>query len=256
MAICDNGETNPQFSFKELKIRGGEKGKHKDGWGIGFYESKKAVIYKKPEPAFESELAKRIEDGEIKLKSQIFLAHIRLASSGNQLLENTHPFKRKLFDKEWIFAHNGTVGHYQSQNRIFKEDIGDFETEGQTDSERAFCYILNQLKNRCTKKSRIEEIAKVIEESAEFISKMGVFNFIMSDSEYLFCFGDNSLYYVRREFGHDTITLNDSDYSIKVSDMKRTGERAIIVATLPLTQEVDWKQINGLMVFKDGRKIL
>ena len=249
MAICDNEETTPKFSFKELKIRGGGKGPHRDGWGIGFYEKKNATIYKEPEPAFASDLAKQIEDGKIQLKSKIFVAHIRWASSGIKSMGNTHPFKKELFGKEWIFAHNGTL------KGIFEKDIGNFKTEGQTDSERAFCYILNKLKNKCREDSSIKEISKIISETAEYISEMGNFNFIMSDSEHLFCFGHNSLHYTKRQFGNNAITLEDSDYQINVSDMKKIGEKAIIVATQPLTKEEKWEKITGLMVFKDGKKV-
>jgi glutamine amidotransferase len=100
------------------------------------------------------------------------------------------------------------------------------------------------------------EISRIIEECAEYILTFGNFNFIMSDGEHLFCFGDNSLYFVERKFGDNSITLSDSDYKINVSDMKKIGEKAIIVATKPLTKEENWKGISGLMVFKDGKEVI
>lgn len=255
MSICSNMEINPEFSFKELKIRGGEKKGHKDGWGIGFYKNNKAEIIKDSSPAYNNPKAKEIEEGKIKLNSKIFISHIRYSTSGNPSYENTHPFTRKLFDKEWIFAHNGTLGNFGMKNGIFNEKLVNFKPEGQTDSEYAFCFLLDRIKEKCNENSTLEGLIKIIEDTANYIKSYGRFNFLLSDSVYLYCFGYDSLYFVKRKSGNFPVTLKDSDYSVNVSDMKKDGEKAIIVATKPLTKEENWKKINGLIVFKDGEEV-
>lgn len=258
LGICSNYEVSPNFSFKEIKIRGGKSRFHDDGWGIGFYINNTSKILKEPEPAYSSELAKEIEDGRKDLRSKIFIAHIRRGTSGSNTLENTHPFMNKLFGKEWIFAHNGIVGEFTAQDGIFTEPLINFKPKGQTDSEYAFCYILDQLKEKCGQNSTLEEIAKVIAEAANYVKKYGNFNFILSDSEYIFAFGDNSLFYIKREHAEGkTLCLDDADYSIEISDMKMEGEKAIIIATSPLTKTEKWSngRINGLEIFKDGEEV-
>lgn len=61
------------------------------------------------------------------------IAHIR-HERGN-VLENTHPFTRELWGKNWIYAHNGQLKRYQLRQAL---------AIGQTDSEKSFCWILNQ----------------------------------------------------------------------------------------------------------------
>lgn len=101
--------------------------------------------------------------------------------------------------------------------------------------------------------STIEDFALVIEREANRIKDYGHFNFLLSNLEYIFAFGDDSLYYTKREYASKgALTLEDTDYTINVSDMKSPGEKAIIVATKQLTREEKWRQITGLRVFRDG----
>src|SRR4051812_8379791 len=84
---------------------------HKDGWGIAYYEDA-------PMPAVAHGIGPAHQDPEFArvsglLSSHAVLAHIRLASVGEVVLKNTHPF---LFGR-WAFAHNGTVREFQKFRR-------------------------------------------------------------------------------------------------------------------------------------------
>ncbi len=48
--------------------------------------------------------------------------------------------------------------------------------------------------------------------------------------------------------------LEDADFKIKISDMKKCGEKAIVVATEPLTKGENWKLFSPfeLKIFKNG----
>jgi predicted glutamine amidotransferase len=253
MAICDNMDVNPKFSFKEIKIRGGKTGIHSDGWGIGFYIGTQAVVYKEPKPAYSSKLAKEIEEGKKQLISKIFICHIRKATSANKL-ENTHPFERNLFNRSWLFAHNGSKGldEYYTKH---KNPNDYFKPIGDTGSEKGFVLILNSLKEKNA--TKITDQIRIIKEIADDIKDSGAdFNFIMSNSEYLFCYysGYNKLYYVTRSYRDKILTLRDADFKINVSDMKREGEKAVIVATNPLTKEEKWNKFEDgeLKLFNNG----
>ncbi len=255
MGICANQEVNPRFSFKEMLIRGGDtRPENKDGWGIGLYDGAISKVYKRPKAAFECELAKKIERGDVDLKSKIFVSHIRQATSCRNL-KNTHPFKRNLFDQDWLFVHNGGVGLTKYYNE-HKEKSDYFKPEGDTGSEKGFVLILNALKEN--KAKTIADQREIIKELADNIARSGAeFNIIMSNSEYLFCYygGVKSLYYVERSHDNDKkLILEDADFEVKVSDMKKSGEKAIVVATEPLTKGEDWKPFNPLelKIFKNG----
>jgi len=49
------------------------------------------------------------------------------------------------------------------------------------------------------------------------------------------------------------ITLENSDYRIRVPDIKRVGEKAIVAATRPLTRDEKWTRIEGLKIM--GRDV-
>ncbi len=254
MGICANLEVNPRFSFKELRIRGGGTRRHKDGWGIGIYAGASSIVYKESQAAFNSELAKKIEMGVVDLESKIFVSHIRQAMSCKSL-ENTHPFERNLFGQDWLFVHNGAMGltEYYKEH---KKERDYFNPEGETGSEKGFVLILNVLKEKNAR--NIADQRNIIKKLADDIARSGAhFNIIMSNSEYLFCYhcGHNSLYYVERSYDNNKrLILEDADFRVFISDMKNPGEKAIVVATYPLTNGEEWKPFSPqeLIIFKNG----
>ena len=80
------------------------------------------------------------------VRSAVVLAHVREASVGPVLPENTHPF---LFDR-WLFAHNGTVARFRDVPAVrgaleaeIDHDLR-LEIRGDTDSERVFYLFLTR----------------------------------------------------------------------------------------------------------------
>jgi predicted glutamine amidotransferase len=67
------------------------------------------------------------------------IAHIRKATQGRVALENTHPFVRELWGRYWVFAHNGDLKDFAPRLH------GAFRPVGDTDSERAFCWLMQEL---------------------------------------------------------------------------------------------------------------
>ncbi|VTM18077.1 Predicted glutamine amidotransferase [Raoultella terrigena] len=102
LGMSANVPTDICFSFTGLVQRGGGTGPHKDGWGITFYEGKGCRTFKDPQPSFQSPIAKLVQDYPIKSCSVI--AHIRQANRGIVALENTHPFTRELWGRNWTYA--------------------------------------------------------------------------------------------------------------------------------------------------------
>ncbi|NVM01866.1 MAG: class II glutamine amidotransferase [Candidatus Helarchaeota archaeon] len=155
---------------------------HKDGWGIAFYEPRTFNVIKEAKPAFQSNLSKFMAKY---VKSHLIIAHIRKASRGKVNLRNTHPFQRELFGKSWVFAHNGTVFE-RPELRNFK--LLHYFPIGTTDSELAFCYILDKLKEKGYELT-FEQKIKSITDSVKSID-VGAFgfNFLMSDSQNLYVY--------------------------------------------------------------------
>ena len=140
LGMSANVPTDICFSFAGLMRRGGQTGPHRDGWGIAFYEDKGCRAFHDLSPSAQSAIAKFIRGYSI--KSRIVICHIRRANRGRVALENTHPFIRELWGRNWAFAHNGQL------RGVKKWPLASYRPVGSTDNEHAFCWMLGQLKAR------------------------------------------------------------------------------------------------------------
>ena len=91
------------------------------------------------------------------------------------------------------FAHNGNL-------KSFNPPAGKFyQTVGNTDSERAFCHILESLRNRFDTKPATDVLFDAVRELAEEIRASGMFNFILSNGEMMFAHASTLLFYIVRK---------------------------------------------------------
>jgi glutamine amidotransferase len=235
LGVSSNKKVDINFTIREFHRRGKD---NPHGWGFAFHQDGDWKIIKEP----SSLSAKDIKEEQFKFKSKTIIGHVRFISCGSQSHLNTHPFKIN----NWAFAHNGTV------NGIMKDpqfELTAFKPEGGTDSEYAFCYLLERIGNEP------ENIKNVLEREAQRIKQYGNFNFLLSDGNTIFAHGDGSLYYVQRKAPFNTVTLIDDQYSVNLNEIKSPDEMAIIIATEPLTVNEKWKRIDGLMVFRGGKEV-
>lgn len=135
-----NVPTDIVFSFTGFALRGGQTDTHHDGWGIAFFEGAGVRHFVDHQAAIHSPIAELIKNYPIKSKNVI--AHIRKATQGEVMLENCHPFVRELWGRYWVFAHNGDLKEFAPVLH------GPFRPVGTTDSEQAFCLILQELSER------------------------------------------------------------------------------------------------------------
>ncbi len=102
--------TDITFSFRGFSQRAGITSDHADGFGIAFFEDKACRLFVDNQSAVESPIAELVRNYPI--KSRNVIAHIRKATQGKINLENSHPFSRELWGRQWIFAHNGDLHDY------------------------------------------------------------------------------------------------------------------------------------------------
>lgn len=189
LGMSANVPTDICFSFTRLVQRGGGTGPHKDGWGITFYEGKGCRTFKDPQPSFQSPIAKLVQDYPIKSCSVV--AHIRQANRGRVALENTHPFTRELWGRNWTYAHNGQLKGYKSLK------TGNFHPVGETDSEKAFCWLLHRLTERYPRTpGNMLGVFKYIATLAGELREKGVFNMLLSDGRYVMAFCSTNLHWI------------------------------------------------------------
>lgn len=239
LAMSANVPTDICFSFSGLMQRGGNTGPHKDGWGITFYEGKGCRSFKDPLPSAESAIAKLVT--QYPIKSEAVICHIRQANSGAVCLENTHPFVRQMWGKNWTYAHNGQLKDF-SENLPISLHI----PIGTTDSEHAFCWILDQLQ---TKFGREEPESKIlfsyVAELSAQIKKLGVFNLLLSNGDCLFAFCSNNLHWITRRSPFGEATLIDAELRVNFHHETTDKDIVTVIATQPLTDDETWHKMSS-----------
>ncbi|MDD2727694.1 class II glutamine amidotransferase [Malikia sp.] len=238
--------TDATFSFSGFCQRGGATDQHADGWGIAFFEGKGLRLFVDHHSAAASPMADFLR--HYPLKSTNIIAHVRKATVGQVSLENAHPFTRELWGRHWVFAHNGDLKDYQP--RLHSQ----FQPVGSTDSERAFCWIMQELAKSHAGVPSIAELTLTLRELVPQIRKFGTFNFLLSNGEALWAHCSTKLYYLVRQHPFHQATLMDQDLTVDFAQLNQPGDRAAVIVTQPLTKDEDWIAFepNELKVFVDG----
>lgn len=245
-----NVPTDIVFSFTGFATRGGRTDEHKDGWGIAFFEGAGVRHFVDYESAIASPVAELIKRYPIKSKNVI--AHIRKATQGHIALENCHPFVRELWGRYWVFAHNGDLKNFSPTLD------GAFRPVGNTDSEWAFCYVLQQLRRRFgDAPPSLPALAAALRELTTEIAAYGTFNMMLSDGSALFTHCSTRLYYIVRQYPFSEARLSDEDMRVDFSQVTTPNDRVAIIVTEPLTANENWTafQPGEMKVFVDGQPI-
>jgi len=247
LGMSANVPTDICFSFTGLVQRGGRTGPHSDGWGISLYEGRGSRSFHDPRPSVASEIAELIQ--RYAIKSKIIISHIRKANRGKVCLENTHPFARELWGCSWVFAHNGQL------KGIKKKRLEFFQPVGTTDSEHAFCWMLDQIRKKYPKRpADPRRLWRYIHKLAEKISKLGVFSFLMSDSYFLYVYCINNMCWITRRHPFGEARLIDTGEIVDFRKLTTPKDIVTIVTSRALTDNEDWNimQKNEFKIFRNG----
>ncbi len=221
---------------------------NREGWGFAWWEDGVPHLLKEPNRADESELAARLENDPP--SSDLFIVHVRAATVGRLSLQNTHPFTGDALGRRWVFAHNGTV------RELERLDVGSFRPQGETDSERAFHHLLTRL-GRLGAGAEDDAIAEeVLAAGRELSERESKVNFLLSDGRTLYAYhdGHKTLHFVEhRAETLGEIGMADQDYRLSLRLGDAPDERAVIVASVPLTDE-PWTKLDAgdFLVIRDG----
>jgi predicted glutamine amidotransferase len=254
-AMCEllgmecNVPTDIGFSFTGFALRGGKTGPHADGWGVALYDGKFARSFLEPKPACDSPLAAFVRDNPI--KTLLAVAHVRKKTRGRASLENTHPFKRTLWGRHWVFAHNGTLP------TVRRHELRDELPLGETDSEHAFCWMLERLRAAFPGgyPRDVRRLWSTIAELGGVLGADGKFNFLLADGRHLYARCGTKLCHIVRAAPFGRATLSDAELQIDFSAVTSARDRVAVVATVPLTRDETWHegQPGTMWVFHRGR---
>ena len=182
-AMSARRPTTVSMSLEEFSRHGGLSGPHKDGWGIAWYEDRDIRLVKERDPAASSACVRFIETNPF--SSSLVLSHIRKATLGPVATRNCQPFVRELGGTWHAFAHNGDLKGMAEARRFRSER---FHPVGETDSEQAFCALLDALLPLWASGELppIAQRRRVVESFAADLREFGPANFLYADGDALF----------------------------------------------------------------------
>ena len=234
LALNANTPTDMGFSFRGLSRRGEATGEHADGWGLASFtpDGSELNLIREEAPAAFSALADQLADRSP--QALVSIAHIRKATQGVVNLDNCHPFTRTWQGQRWVFAHNGDLK-------------GDIENSvsylpfGSTDSEAAFCWILQQLDLENANPHEPSELFVLLHRCAGQLAQRGTFNALISNGHWLFATATTRLHWLTRRAPFTTATLADADFKIDFSALTTSTDVVTILSTEPLTTDEQWR---------------
>ena len=238
-----NTPTDVCFSFTGLATRATE---HRDGFGIAFFEDRGLRLFVDPHSARDSPVAALVKHYPI--RSGNVIAHIRKATQGRVVLENTHPFVRELWGRSWVCAHNGDLKDFRPRLH------GAFRPVGDTDSEHAFCWLMQELAKAHAAVPTVSELSRTLRELLPVPNAHGTFNLLLSNGQALWAHASTHLHWLQRRHPFCHATLADQDLTVDFARLTTPQDRVVVVATEPLTQGEAWQAMGRgeLQVFVDG----
>ena len=244
-----NTPTDITFSFTGFAQRGGKTDHHSDGWGIAFFEGRGLRHYVDHMPAADSPVAELIRHYPI--KSENVIAHIRKATQGVVNLQNCHPFVRELWGRYWVFAHNGDLKDFRPRLHAH------FLPVGETDSEHAFCWLMQELAKSHAGVPSVQELTLTLKDLAARLASYGTFNFLLSNGDAMWAHASTSLQYLERRAPFGVARLSDEDVELDFSRETARTDEVVVIATSPLTTNEKWTAFGQgeLLVFAQGRRL-
>jgi len=219
---------------------------HGHGWGVADYADGLPLIERNTWAAYHGE---HFQKKAARVYAHTVVAHVRRATVGPPSLVNTHPFHYG----RWIFAHNGTVPHFDRLRETFLQHTDPVQHEsihGSTDSEHIFHYLLT-LWARDPHADLLETVRSGLQRITgwcrEIDPKAPVsLNIVLTDGDHLVGARLNrSLWYLERD--HTFVCPICGKPHAHHEPV--VGYRSVEVASEPLTDEKEWKGVPDATVY-------
>ncbi len=261
LAISSRRPTQLNFSLATLAAHSDGASTTRDGWGVALCEGHDAVLYREPTAASDSPLVRFLQSQG--LNTTLAISHIRRATRGGVSLSNTQPFARELGGRVHVFAHNGNlVGIERSANLAFDR----FRPVGTTDSEHAFCALLERIQPlwiAAVIPPSLEERLSVLSGFAADLRKLGPANFLYSDGEALFAHGHRRIQPSTGLIAPPGLwlwscTCTDPDQAVHARGVTIAPgfQEMVMVASVPLTGQT-WRPLaEGELVAVSAGKLV
>lgn len=257
--ISSSKPVHVKYSLHAFAEHGGLIHPNKSGWGIAYHQGRDALVIREPEPASDSSVVRFIEAAPIATTCAI--AHVRYATAGAPALANTHPFMRELGGQVHVFAHNGSMADIRDKVSLRTDR---FRPIGETDSEYAFCILLERLAPLWLEtggRPGLQDRLDIFAETSSELAKLGTANFLYSDGDVLFLHAHRrswdeggGTFSAPRPPGLSVSTLEELLVKGLHVQAPKNQTRIAFIASVPLTEE-GWEQLpeGTVLALQAGR---
>lgn len=259
LGLSSNLPATLSLSLERLAQHGAPPTSIRDGWGLAYYEGADVRLIKDAGAANDSAWLRFV--GQHDLRSPIVMAHIRKATMGAPSYRNAQPFMREMAGRMHSFAHNGWLPEILD-TPAFRSSR--FTPVGETDSEQAFCALLERLGAIWVKVGEcppLEDRLDIVASFAKDLRRFGPANFLYSDGDVLFAHGDRrkspvtgkvvppGLVYLQHDCSPTGATITGNGLSVTAAD-----QAVSLVASVPLSEE-PWQEMTEgeVTAFRGGR---
>ena len=128
---------------------------------------------------------------------------------------------------------------------------------GSTDSEHAFCWIMQELSKAHATLPPVGELTLTLKDLAAHIAPRGTFNFLLSNGHALWAHASTQLHWIERRHPFATAQLADEDLQVDFEPLTTPSDRVAVIATAPLTSNERWTAFapGELGVFVQGQRL-
>ena len=259
LGLSSNLPATLSLSLDRLAGHGAPPTSIRDGWGVAYYDGADVRLIKDAGAANESDWLRFVSHHD--LRSDIVMAHIRKATVGARSYRNAQPFLREMAGRMHCFAHNGGMPGILDAP-AFRSSR--FAPVGETDSEQAFCALLDAFGALWIKPGEVpplEARLTIVTAFAARLRHFGPANFLYSDGDALFAHGDRrksavtgevvapGLVYSLRGCPPGGATITANGLSVTAAD-----QVVVLVASVPLSAE-PWQEMTEgeVTVFRAGQ---
>lgn len=253
--------TQLTFSLQTLTAHSAGPSTTRDGWGVAFYQGDDVALFREPSAASDSPLVRFLEAHGP--RSTLAVSHIRHATRGAVNLSNTQPFVRELAGRVHVFAHNGNLPGIERDDHLAYER---YRPVGETDSEHAFCALLERLHPLWASTSTppaLHERLLVMSEYAADLRKLGPANFLYADGEVLFAHGHRRIQRSTGQVAPPGLCLLACRCTDPGEPLHADGvtvapgfQEMVLIASVALTDE-EWRPLGDgeLVAVSDGKLV-
>jgi len=205
-------------------------------WGVAWYpgDERAAALVKGPTSLGEAGGLGLLRDWD-RFRSSQFIFHLRGAAPTLEP-RDTQPFVKAYAGRDWAFAHQGDLsGDWRTLLALPEHAV--FEPTGVTDSEHAFCWLLERA--RATRARTLSALGwDSLYELLARLSELGQLNLLVCDGQAVIAYHGTEtaspLFWTRRVPPHPATRLESQPFALELNSPFDVSRTQCLVSTQPL----------------------